>query len=325
MTCSDYLEFFPEFILTIILDIAIQLIYYFAKLRKQDTFKINTDFIVFIILCIVLNGLLSYIFGVIAYFDIDINDTPVFPYEIIWIIIFLVLCLCEGVVFIRMWMQKKRKTLVEISMTPKDYKELILDAEKDAKTIWLMPKRIHVMFKSEEFINYLAEKRFGVGSEYIKAYVEEHIERKAALYKGLFNGLVIHELHNKKDLISYIRKKSHHGVRNIEDKYFINMLEEWKRILEKYPNNYCVRLTNENIPLKYELIDNKKMVIHESVGTNSKDRLNAIFIENPNVVQKVSSDFLQVWERIPSSERSNKAVIAFIDNYLLPLLNESEK
>jgi hypothetical protein len=235
--------------------------------------------------------------------------------------VFAFFCLLE-VIIGYLWIRREPKALINISMSPNDYKGLILSAEKGARIICILPKRIHVMFKTPAFIRYTAERRFGVGSEYIQAYEDEHTERKAALYQGLNNGLVIREMHNKKDLISYVNRRTHHDVKNIEKNHFIDMLNEWKRVLTQYPNNYHVRLTDENIPLKYELIDNKKMVMHESVGSNSRDRLNAIMIESPTVVSKISNDFSQVWERVSQETRSNTSIINFIDTVLLPLLGD---
>lgn len=302
----------------LLIDLIVPIVTFIPKLRKKDDFKLDGDFIGFVITMLVANGLVSYIIGIFGYVRLD--DSPIRSYSFIWIIAFLLLVVAEGVIYY-LWIKRETKASIEISMSPNDYKELILSAEKGAKVIWFMPKRIHVMFKSQAFIHYLAERRFGIGSEYIQAYEDEHIDRKAELYRGLNNGMIIHELHNKNDLISYIKKKSHHGVENIEKQYFIEMLTEWKRVLRQFPSNYCARLTDENILLKYELIDKKTMVIHESVGSDGRDRLNAILIENPVIVRKISNDFSQVWERVPPNDRNNQSVIDFIDSVLLPLLN----
>lgn len=318
MLKDAYFEHLTWIIPTLLLDLIIPTIAFIPKLRKKDAFKLDGTFIGFIITMVVANGFASYIIGILSYVRLD--DSPIRSYKVIWIVAFLLLVVAEVAIY-HSWIKRERKASIEISMSPNDYKELILSAEKDAQVIWFMPKRIHVMFKSEAYIHYLAERRFGRGSEYIQAYENEHIERKAGLYRGLNNGMIIRELHNKSDLISYIRKRSHPGVENVEKQYFREMLIEWKRVLTSFPHNYFTRLTDENIPLKYELIDSKAMVIHESVGSDSKDRLNAILIENPVIVRKISNDFSQVWERVPQNERNNQSVVEFIDQVLLPLLD----
>lgn len=318
MTKSVYLEQLIWIIPMLIIDLIIPIIAFIPKLRKKDEFKIDGDFIGFIITMVVADGLVAYMIGIFSY--VQLNDNPICPYGLIWIVTFVVLCIIEFILCFS-WVKQEPKAKIEISMSPNDYKELILNAEKGAKTIWLMPKRIHVMFKSDAFIDYLAVKRFGEGSEYIHAYKNEHIARKSALYQGLNDGLIIHELHNKDSLISYVKKQSHNGVDNIEKSYFVDMLNEWKRILAAYPNNYFVRLTDENLPLKYELINKRRMVMHESVGSTSRDRLNAILIENAVIVEKISNDFSQIWERVDSAHRNNQYIIDFIDTVLLPLLN----
>lgn len=318
MLKDAYLENLVWIIPMLIVDLVVPMVAFIPKLRKKDEFKLDGDFWGFVITLVIANCFMSYIIGTLGY--IKLEDNPVRSYGLIWSVSFALLAAVEGFVYY-LWMKQETKASIKISMSPNDYKELILDAERDARTIWLMPKRIHVMFKTQAFIHYLAEKRFGVGSEYIQAYEDEHIDRKAALYRSLNNGMVMHELHNKNDLISYIKKKTHPGVDNIEKQHFIDMFNEWKRVLNQFPSSYCVRLTEENIPLKYELIDNKKMVIHESVGSDSRDRLNAIMIENQTIVKRISNDFLQIWERVPANHRNNSSVVDYIDTILLPLLN----
>lgn len=320
MAKEVYLAQLQWIIPTLIIDLFIPIIAFVPKLKKRKEIKIDGDFIGFIITLIVANCLFSYIIGILSYVKADFEETPIRSYVYIWTISLIIICIIEGLIFF-VWTKHEAKATIKISMSPKDYKNLILEAEKGAKSIWFMPKRIHVMFKSQSFIHYLAEKRFGVGSEYIQDYENEHIARKAALYQGLVNGMIIHELHNKNDLICYIKEKTHNGVDNIEKQFFIEMLNEWKNILNSFPNNYCVRLTDDYIPLKYEIIDGEKIVIHESVGNNSRDRLNAIFIENSFIGKKISDDFLQVWEKVNANCRNNQYVIEFIDNDLLPLLN----
>lgn len=313
-----YLEQFIWVIPTLLIDLIIPIVAFVPKLRKRDDFRLDGDFIGFVITMLVANGLLSYLIGILGYVKLD--NLPIHSYHFIWVVSFVSLILIEGGVYF-LWIKGETKAAIKISMSPNDYKELILCAEKDAKVIWLLPKRIHVMFKSQAFIHYLAERRFGVGSEYIQTYEDEHISRKAELYRGLNNGMIIHELHNKNELISYIKGKAHHGVDNIEKEYFVEMLIEWKRVLGQQNFKYYVRLTDENIPLKYEVIDKKVMVMHESVGSDSRDRLNAILIESPIIVKKLSNDFLQIWERVPTNYRNNQSIIDFIDSELLPLLN----
>ena len=319
MTKSTYLQQLVWIIPMLIVDLIFPIIEFVSKQRNKEKIKFDGRTIVFIITIIIFDCLVSFLIGTVSFLDIKMENNPLISYKSIWVISFILICIIEIIIYY-VYTKRKPKVSMKVSMSPNDYKELILDAEKGAKTIWLLPKRIHVMFKSPAFIHYLAEKRFGVGSTYIRAYENEHTVRKASLYEGLNNGLVIFELHNKKELIKYISKKSHNGIENIEISFFIEMLNEWKRVLEQYPNNYFVRLTDENIPLKYELIDNRKMVMHESVGENSKDRLNAILIENPAIIKTISDDFLQIWERVSGDYRDNMKIIEFIDEVLLPKL-----
>jgi len=298
----------------------VPIIKFIPSMRKKGKVRFDADFVGFLIFLILANVAISYIVGIFAYVRVALESTPVRSYMHIWIITFISLSALQVIAYF-LWRKQEQKALISVSMSPNDYKNLILSAEKGARLICILPKRIHVMFKTPALIRYTAERRFGTGSEYIQAYEDEHTERKAALYQGLNSGLIIREMHNRKALISYVQQRAHHDVENIEKVHFIDMLNEWKRVLAQYSSNYFVRLTDENLPLKYELIDNKKMVMHESVGSNSRDRLNAIMIESTGIVSTIANDFSQVWERVPQNQRSNVAMIEFIDNVLLPLLN----
>ncbi len=316
MLLSEYLSSIGPLLITLLIDVAIPTILWITTFRTQTRLKLGAPLITAIITILVGNGLLAYICRFISFISIE-NESQQNP-VVISIVAFLTLTALEGIAFFLI-RKYSSKALIKISMSPNDYKELILAAERNAKIIKLMPKRIHVMFKSPEFITFLAEQRFGPGSEYIQPYIDEHISRSSALLQALGHDLKMYEIHNKNELISYVQKRGHHGVSSIEKKHIIHMINEWKRIIGQYPDNYFVRLTEETIPLKYELIDDKKLVMHESVGTYSRDRFNAIFIESPSITQ-ISDDFAQIWERVPANERSRENIIKWIDDNLLTVL-----
>ena len=236
------------------------------------------------------------------------------------VITFALLIAIEGYIVYRLSRKDTDLLKVEISTSPADYKKLILDAERGAREIRMLPKRIHVMFKSREFIDYLAEKRFGAGSQYKQPYIDEHIARSSTLMQALGNGLVMYEIHNKANLIEYVQRRGHPGVDDIEIRYIREMILEWKRVLNQYPDNYFVRLTDELIPLKYELIDSSKLVMHESAGKNSRDRLNAIFIESQSVTEQIGKDFSKIWDGVPPDQCTTEYVSKWIDDNLLARL-----
>lgn len=210
--------------------------------------------------------------------------------------------------------------ITSTSMTPSEYKELILRAEKDAKSILLLPKRLTVMFKSDEMIRDMARKRYGDGSPYVNAYVSEHTERKAAFYSKLDNGCKVYEIHNREELIKYLTKHQNHvGINQVDDNHVIEMLKLWKKAIVQYRDRYHVAFTDEPLPLKYELVDDRKFIIHESAGKKSLIRLNAIFVNSPEFGKRVHEDFFSIWERTDPEYKSSDYIISWIDDMIQKL------
>lgn len=212
------------------------------------------------------------------------------------------------------------------SMTPAEYKTLILQAEKDAQSILLLPKRLTVMFKSEEMIRDMAKKRYGDGSPYVQAYVSEHTERKAAFFNKLDNGCRVYEIHNRDELVRYLTKHQNHvGIKQVSDTHVIEMLNLWKKAITKYQDRYFVAFTDEPLPLKYELVDDTKFIIHESAGKNSLTRLNAIFVNSPEFGKRVHEDFFSIWERTDPEYKSSEYIISWIEGMIQQLTSTTSQ
>ena len=225
---------------------------------------------------------------------------------------------------------------VKVSLDPVGYLEMVFLTEGNATHIKTMPKRIHVMFKSEEFIELIARHRYGTHGEGYQPYIEFHKKRKRIIDEGLKQGMVIEELHYIDSLIDYCKKRRHNGVDiSLDPKYFRDMLRRWKMLLiaqKRAPEKckYYVRLTDKDIFLKYEIIDNDTVLIHEPVGNRSKTRLNALMIQGNDVTKEVERDFRERWEHQCIDERNridyrdNESVITFIDTILFPIVYESD-
>lgn len=212
------------------------------------------------------------------------------------------------------------------SMTPAEYKTLILQAEKDAQSILLLPKRLTVMFKSEEMIRDMAKKRYGDGSPYVQAYVSEHTERKAAFFNKLDNGCRVYEIHNRDELVRYLTKHQNHvGIKQVSDNHVIEMLNLWKKAITQYQDRYFVAFTDEPLPLKYELVDDTKFIIHESAGKNSLTRLNAIFVNSPEFGKRVHEDFFSIWERTDPEYKSSEYIISWIEGMIQQLTSTTSQ
>lgn len=208
---------------------------------------------------------------------------------------------------------KYLKSTVVVSTSPSEYAELITEAEKGAEEILLLPKRLTVMFKSDEMIEEMAIKRFGEGSHYIKKYIEEHMSRKSSFKNILENGGKIYEIHNKNEIETYLKIRNHVGIGIIEQHHISMMLEKWKNAMSKYSNQYFVGLTETTIPIKYELINCEKVIIHESTGTDTDQRMNALFITSKEVGKKIHKDFFTIWQGIDPSNRNKDQLINWIN------------
>lgn len=213
---------------------------------------------------------------------------------------------------------------VKLSMSPQDYKDIILEMEKDAKEIQLLSKRLTVMFKSEEMIHEMARKRFGDGSSHIEAYIDEHTRRKYSFFSALDSGCKIHEIHNKVELEKYLKERSHVGIGQMGYAHVLQMVENWKKAMSDYPNQYFVALTEESIPFKYELVNGEWMVIHESVGAQSNQRMNALFINSEEIVNQIRKDFFAIWDRTNREDRDRNSISAWIDKIIRELEEENE-
>lgn len=268
--------------------------------------------------CIIVNACVAFLFGGILFGSHPFVASAIFT--------FLALTGIEYA-FVDMWIQKMRPHGgVKVAMSPADYKTLVLDAEERAQELLFLPKRMSVMFKPQEMIEAIAASRHDPGSESYRSYIEEHVLRRGSFQAALARGAHVRMIYNKLDLISYFQNREHIDVATgLSVGFFREMLVEWKRLQRVYPQTFFVGLTDAAIALRYELIDGVKIVVHESAGSKSKSRLNALFIEDVEVGRKVREDFETIWDQIDHCDKTAGSVSAWIDAKLLPILDSAER
>lgn len=204
-------------------------------------------------------------------------------------------------------------TRVLVSKSAIKYRGLIVALESDAREIERIPKRLSVLFKSENAIASIAIQRFGRGSSLIKHYVEEHEDRRNSFFANLDKGMICREIYSPDELRKYLLTGQHgQGVTLGSDELLQN-LDTWETCISNYPN-YIVALCSERIPFKYEIIDHRYVIFHETIGGNDRDRLNAIAIDDVSIASTFHDDFDTVWDRINPENRSLNATLAFISN-----------
>jgi hypothetical protein len=215
--------------------------------------------------------------------------------------------------------EQPKVPVVELILTtsPKEYKDLILSVEASATRIDRLPKRISTIFKDEDVVREIAIKRFVRVSPNIDHYVLEHTQRRELVYSGLRTGLVIREIYNWDELLQYCLSGMHGLNVSIERSSIVRTIENWLTLLEN-AEGYHVALTDDPLPFKYEVIDDRLVVLHEAVGRADSHRLNAICVSSTQAAAKFLQDFEIIWERIPAEKRTGEVVADLIRSNLLP-------
>jgi hypothetical protein len=204
---------------------------------------------------------------------------------------------------------------VRTAMSPAQYKELVLTLEGEATRIDRLPKRIFVVFKSPEIIRSIAEQRYGIGSNHVGHYVQEHHERSAKFFSALGRGMVCREIYNKSEVITYVQSRKHGRNVTLTNAQIEETLVRWRDAILSQPH-YLVGLTDDRLPFKYELIDGTHFIMHEAIGQNDEGRMNAFCITGVEFCKKPISDFEIIWNSIPRASREPKNVAKWIEKVL---------
>jgi hypothetical protein len=202
--------------------------------------------------------------------------------------------------------------------SPAEYKELILSLEGEAKSIDRIPKRLFVVFKSENVIQSIAEQRHGLGSANVRHYIEEHAERSRRFYSALGRGMRCREIYNRSEVIAYVKDRRHGKGVLLTTEQVRDTIVLWRDAVRHQPN-YMVGLTDARIPFKYEIIDGTNFIMHEAIGQLDDHRLNAFCITGKDFCERASSDFETIWNSISPQARNRENVMRWIEKELLPL------
>jgi hypothetical protein len=214
-----------------------------------------------------------------------------------------------------------REVLVEVTSSPREYKDRILNVEADASTIDRIPKRISVVFKDERTVIEIAEQRFGEGSSSIEHYVTEHRQRREQFLSALVEGrLRCREIYNKAELLAYVSTRRHGKTVDLSLSAMGRTIKDWVDAIDSH-QHYFVGLTDDPLPFKYQIVNGLTVSMHEAIGTADSHRLNGLLITSGAVAQKFQQDFEVVWDRIAPSERTRASVVAWLRSNLLPELS----
>lgn len=213
---------------------------------------------------------------------------------------------------------------VTVCSSSAEFARVILAIEEAAPTIDRMAKRVSAIFKDPVAVADIAARRFGPGSKQAKAYLTEHRERRRVFVERQSQGqLTCREIYQREELLRYARSRTH-GIGIVLDRQVLRRtVEDWLDCIRKY-DNYLVALTEDPIPLKYQIFDETKVVLHEAAGSLDAQRLNAIVIESESALAAFQADFDNVWERVPAAGRSKRVIEEFIVSEILPVLSDGD-
>ncbi|MBO5312373.1 MAG: tyrosine-protein phosphatase [Clostridia bacterium] len=206
------------------------------------------------------------------------------------------------------------------------YSEFVVNAEMQANELIILPKRLNTVYKPKAMIEEIARQRYGHGSDHrnYQKYIDAHMKRSKQFFDFLEKGGFYYELFNKSTLIEYVKGMHHNGIKNLNIKYMLEMLEKWKETICKYQDNYFIGLVDAILPFKYEIIDRRVVSMHETVGRHSKNRVSAIVIKEEQVVKNLVNDFETIWNNLEPEDITAEAVCAWIDEFLIGALRRGE-
>jgi len=213
------------------------------------------------------------------------------------------------------------------SCSSTQYTDFVISEEKKARELIILPKRLNTAYKPHNMIVEIAEQRYGHGinvAGYNK-YIDGHMERSRQFFDFLESGKVYYELFDKHTLIEYVQGMHHNGIKNLNNKYMVEMLKKWKETIKKYPNNYFIGLVDAILPFKYEIFDRKIVSMHETVGRHAKNRVSALVIREKSVVNNLVNDFETMWNTLDPEECTPDYVCKWIDDFLITPITTSTK
>lgn len=216
---------------------------------------------------------------------------------------------------------RKMPAEIRTATSPAEYKTIIIAAEASALRIDRIPKRIFVVFKDEATTATIAATRFGAGSPSVAHYLEEHRQRKAQFFSALGRGMICREVYSRSDLKQYVTQRRHGSVELPPD-LILRSLRLWQQAIQLH-ENYLVAITDDPVPFKYEIVDQRTVIMHEAVEVSTLHRLNAIVINGKAASRRFVDDFELIWERVSPAMRDKSAIVEWVERELCQLLVSS--
>jgi hypothetical protein len=198
------------------------------------------------------------------------------------------------------------------------YHRAIVQLEEQGSEFCFVQYRIAPYFLPEAAVEHVASLRFGAGSPLKEKYIEAQRKRRDAFNHLIARGARVREIYPRSRLVSYIKTGTHLGeMWPLTPDQMVELLSGWRHAIASFPN-YTVAIADESVPMKYHLIDEKAVILHEPIGRGDSHRLNSVFILNETIGARFSEDFEMVWDLIEPAWRDSEKIVSWIDTTLIP-------
>jgi hypothetical protein len=212
--------------------------------------------------------------------------------------------------------------LILVNLSIAEYRTAVVSAEANGRDFAFIQRRIAPYLLSDSTLKFIAAQRFGDGHSEMHAYVASHLLRRQAFMQSLESGAKYREVFSRKTLLDYVKTGTHsEEMWPLPPTAVIDLLKNWQETLLQYPN-YYVAISDHNLPLKYHLIDNECVILHEPVGKGEDIRLNSFSIYSREIGTKVRKDFEIIWGMTDPEWRDRHRIARWIKSELIPLARQ---
>jgi hypothetical protein len=200
-----------------------------------------------------------------------------------------------------------------------DYRKAVIAAEGGGRDFAFIQRRIAPYLLSDSMLRLIASQRFGDGHPEMNAYISSHQRRRQAFFESLDSGARYREMFSRQTILHYVKSGTHsEEMWPLPSSAIVDVLKNWRDALLHHPN-YYVGISDHSLPIKYHLIDNECLILHEPVGKGDDIRLNSFFIYGKEIGAVVVRDFDVIWGLIDPEWRDRQKIARWIKDELIPL------
>ncbi|HEY3685715.1 MAG TPA: hypothetical protein VGL93_21975 [Streptosporangiaceae bacterium] len=199
------------------------------------------------------------------------------------------------------------------------YHQAVTELERRGNDFRYVQNRIAPYFLPAAAVEHVARLRFGDGDAQRGHYIESQRNRRTAFFELIGRGATVREIYPRERILRYAQTGTHTGeLWPLTPQLMEQLLLEWKDAIQRF-DNYHIAIADESIPMKYHVIDENVIVLHEPIGRGDSHRLNSMFAIDAAVGKRFADDFDLVWSLIDPCWRDPDQLGRWIDEELIPL------